>query len=71
MLIHDLMDDQSETRLDQFHMLSVIGKGSYAKVMLVRKKDNHKLYALKSMKKKYIELKKQEGRIMMEKNILK
>ena len=52
-------------------MLSVIGKGSYAKVMLVRKKDNHKLYAIKSMKKKYIELKKQEGRIMMEKNILK
>lgn len=71
LLIHHLMDDQSETRLDQFHMLSVIGKGSYAKVMLVRKKDNHKLYALKSMKKKYIELKKQEGRIMMEKNILK
>jgi serum/glucocorticoid-regulated kinase 2 len=65
------MDDQSESRIDQFHMLSVIGKGSYAKVMLVRKKDNHKLYALKSMKKKYIEQKKQEGRIMMEKNILK
>ena len=59
------MEDTSATRLDQFNMLSVIGKGSYAKVMLVRKKDNHKLYALKSMKKKYIELKKQEGRIMM------
>jgi serum/glucocorticoid-regulated kinase 2 len=65
------MQDQSETRLEQFHMLSVIGKGSYAKVMLVRKKDNQRLYALKSMKKKYIEQKKQEGRIMMEKNILK
>ena len=59
------MEDTSATRLDQFNMLSVIGKGSYAKVMLVRKKDNPKLYALKSMKKKYIELKKQEGRIMM------
>lgn len=35
-------------------MLSVIGKGSYAKVMLVRKKETNKLYALKSMKKKYI-----------------
>lgn len=54
-----MQQDQSESRLDQFHMLSVIGKGSYAKVMLVRKKDNHKLYALKSMKKKYIEQKKQ------------
>ena len=39
-------------------MLSVIGKGSYAKVSLVRKKKNGRLYALKSMKKKYIEAKK-------------
>lgn len=53
------MQELNDTRLDQFHMLSVIGKGSYAKVMLVRKKDNQKLYALKSMKKKYIEQKKQ------------
>ena len=59
------MQDLPATRLDQFHMLSVIGKGSYAKVMLVRKKNNNKLYALKAMKKKYIELKKQEGRILM------
>ena len=66
-----MMQDNAESKLDSFHMLSVIGKGSYAKVMLVRKKDNHKLYALKSMKKKYIEQKKQEGRILMEKNILK
>jgi serum/glucocorticoid-regulated kinase 2 len=35
-------------------MLSVIGKGSYAKVILVRKKEDGKLYAIKSMKKKYI-----------------
>ena len=35
-------------------MLKVIGKGSYAKVILVRKKTNGRLYALKSMKKKYI-----------------
>lgn len=53
--------------LDQFTMLSVIGKGSYAKVVLVRKKQNGNLYALKSMKKKYIEKKKQENRIITEK----
>jgi serum/glucocorticoid-regulated kinase 2 len=51
-------------------MLSVIGKGSYAKVVLVKKKDNGKLFALKSMKKKYIEKKKQEGRVVVEKEIL-
>lgn len=51
-------------------MLSVIGKGSYAKVSLVRKKKNGLLYALKSMKKKYLEAKKYEGRALLEKEIL-
>ncbi len=51
-------------------MISVVGKGSYAKVVLVKKKTTGVLYALKSMKKKYIEKKKQEGRIMTEKEIL-
>ena len=43
---------EAESPLDQYTMLSVIGKGSYAKVVLVRKKSNGNLYALKSMKKK-------------------
>lgn len=41
--------------IDKFLLLTVIGKGSYAKVLLVRKKDNDKLYAMKALKKKYIE----------------
>lgn len=40
--------------IDDYYLLSVIGKGSYAKVVLARKKVNENLYALKSMKKKYI-----------------
>jgi len=40
--------------LDDYNMLSVIGKGSYAKVLLVRCKATDRLYAMKSMKKKYI-----------------
>jgi protein-serine/threonine kinase len=32
-------------------MKSVIGKGSYGKVLLVTKKDNNKQYALKILKK--------------------
>ena len=52
-------------------MLSVIGKGSYAKVVLVKKKDeNSKVYAMKILKKKYIEKKKQENHVMIERNIL-
>jgi serine/threonine protein kinase len=34
-----------------FEMISVIGKGSYGKVMLVKKKDTGQLYALKVLKK--------------------
>ena len=34
-----------------FEMISVIGKGSYGKVMLVKKKDQGQLYALKVLKK--------------------
>lgn len=48
----------------------MIGKGAYAKVVLVRKKSTGTLYALKSMKKKYIEKKQQSQRIMTERNIL-
>jgi serine/threonine protein kinase len=34
-----------------FEAVSVIGKGSYGKVMLVKKIDNGKLYAMKVLKK--------------------
>ena len=40
--------------LKQFSKLSVIGKGTYAKVVLVRHLKDNQLYALKELKKKYI-----------------
>ena len=45
--------------LDNFSMLSVIGKGSYAKVVLARRNDNAQLYAIKILKKKYLQKQKQ------------
>ena len=56
--------------LNDFNTLSVIGKGSYAKVVLVRRKDNHELYALKILKKKYLKKQNQENQVMIERNIL-
>ena len=44
--------------LSYFTLLSVIGKGSYAKVSLVRKKSNNKVYALKAIKKESIKKRK-------------
>ena len=34
-----------------FQTIKVIGKGSYGKVLLVKKKDTQKMYALKILKK--------------------
>ena len=41
--------------LDDFYLLTVIGKGAYAKVILVKTKIEEKIYALKIIKKKKIE----------------
>lgn len=40
--------------VDDFHFNSVIGKGTYAKVCLVTRKKDEKLFALKMLKKKFI-----------------
>lgn len=44
--------------MSHFSLLSVIGKGSYAKVSLVRKKNSGKVYALKAIKKESIKRRK-------------
>jgi serine/threonine protein kinase len=48
----------------------VIGRGTYAKVLLVRSKEDKQVYAMKVLKKKYIVEKNQEKNIMNEKSIL-
>ena len=44
-------DKSSSIILDSFLTLSVIGKGTYAKVILVKKKKSGKYYAMKVLKK--------------------
>ena len=67
-----MIEQHHQLSLDKFNMLSVIGKGSYAKVVLVKKKgeDEDRVYAMKILKKKYIEKRKQETHVMTERNIL-
>ncbi|OMJ66641.1 hypothetical protein SteCoe_36448 [Stentor coeruleus] len=43
--------DTTEVTLNDFNMLKVLGRGSFGKVMLVQKKDNKNLYAMKSLRK--------------------
>ena len=40
--------------IDNYKALSVIGKGTYAKVMLVRNLSDKQVYAMKVLKKKYV-----------------
>lgn len=40
-----------EVTLDDFLVKKVIGKGSFGKVFLVEKKSDHKVYAMKSIRK--------------------
>lgn len=60
----------SPVNLNSFSTISVIGKGSYAKVLLVKKKDTGEHFALKLLKKTTIEQKKQQTHVQTERNIL-
>ena len=51
-------------------MLTVIGKGSYGKVMLVKKKDTGELYAMKVLKKNEILKRNQVEHTKTERRIL-
>jgi serine/threonine protein kinase len=55
---------------DDFTMISVLGTGSYGKVLLVKKKDSGRLYAMKVLKKKFIKQRKMEKNTWAERKIL-
>ena len=44
--------DFNKLKVDDFTILKVIGKGSYGKVVLVKKRDNEEILAMKILKKK-------------------
>jgi serum/glucocorticoid-regulated kinase 2 len=74
-LIESLYEEQKEKMTDKvnvnsFSLISVIGKGSYAEVLLARKKDTGTIYALKILKKNKIEQKNQKTHVKTERNIL-
>lgn len=56
--------------INSFTLMCVIGKGSYAEVILARKKDTGTIYALKILKKKKIEQRNQREHVRTERNIL-
>lgn len=55
---------------EDFVTYSLLGEGSYGKVVLVKKKDSGKQYAMKILKKKMIEQRNQVEHTMSERRIL-
>ena len=56
--------------MEDFELLKVLGKGSFGKVMQVRKKDTNRIYAIKIIKKSHIAQKDQITHTLAEKNVL-
>jgi len=56
--------------INDFKILSVIGRGFYGKVMLVRKKDTGELFAIKSVRKSNLTKSNKVHTIMTERDIL-
>jgi serine/threonine protein kinase len=57
--------------MEDFEMKKVIGRGAFGKVMLVQKKSDQKLYAMKILAKDMILKRKQVGRTQSENRILR
>lgn len=56
--------------IEDFSIIKVVGKGSYGKVLLVKKNDDQKVYAMKVLKKKHMIKRNQVEHIKTERRIL-
>lgn len=57
-------------KIDDFELLKVVGKGSFGKVMQVRKKDTHRIYALKTIRKAHIISRSEVTHTLAERSVL-
>ncbi|KAF5027422.1 hypothetical protein F66182_499 [Fusarium sp. NRRL 66182] len=57
-------------KIEDFELLKVIGKGSFGKVMQVRKKDTNRIYALKTIRKAHIISRSEVAHTLAERSVL-
>jgi len=68
---NSLQDDKKiHVSIDSFELLKVIGKGSFSNVVLVRKKDEGKIYAMKILNKQELKKRNQVEHTITEREIL-
>lgn len=56
--------------IEDFDLMKVIGKGSFGKVMMVRKKDTARIYALKTIRKAHIISRSEVAHTLAERSVL-
>lgn len=56
--------------IDDFELLKVVGKGSFGKVMQVKKKDTQRIYALKTIRKAHIISRSEVAHTLAERSVL-
>ncbi|KAL2273300.1 hypothetical protein FJTKL_04811 [Diaporthe vaccinii] len=57
-------------KIEDFELLKVVGKGSFGKVMQVRKKDTSRIYALKTIRKAHIISRSEVTHTLAERSVL-
>ena len=65
-----IRDDLPRVNLDDFVLVKTVGKGSFGKVIQVKKKDTGAIYAMKVLKKEQVIKRKQFEHTMAERRIL-
>eukprot|EP00004_Rigifila_ramosa_P024512 TRINITY_DN712_c0_g1_i1.p1 TRINITY_DN712_c0_g1~~TRINITY_DN712_c0_g1_i1.p1 ORF type:complete len:486 (+),score=129.97 TRINITY_DN712_c0_g1_i1:59-1459(+) len=62
--------DEKKISMDDFETLKVLGKGGFGKVMLVKKKDTDRLYAMKVIRKEHVVRRQEIDHTLAEKHVL-
>nr|AAC04357.1 serine/threonine protein kinase [Colletotrichum trifolii] len=57
-------------KIEDFELLKLVGKGSFRKVMQVRKKDTNRIYALKTIRKPHIISRSEVAHTLAERSVL-
>lgn len=69
-VVENMLEPSKKIGIEDFTLLKVIGRGSFGKVLQVRKKDDGKIYAMKILKKSGVVYKNQIEHTKAERQIL-
>ena len=61
---------QEKMSVEDFQLLKVVGRGSFGKVYLAKKKTDGKIYAVKTLKKDFIIRTNQTNQVKIERDIM-